>query len=319
MKLSIVILSYNEKEYIDEAVQSCLNQKMPFDYEIIIGDDGSNDGSLEIIESYKSQYPDIINYFVMERGNVGAVIAPLRATNVIKRAFSMAKGEYVTLVSADDVLLNENKLARQVDFLEKHKDYASCYTDYKRFGANQEDVICKQRASLASKTFWAACYVHISCFVFRYVEQAEMLDRFADDTGLIFSIMMKGKSKHLAGVDFGYRQRDASIMREMDMLELCIIELMIYQDVLNHGGMEKQSRAKFSSAMRYVYDNRSKLNNPKYEKYLINCKQYKNDIINDIYTENKYIKKFIKKAIFERDSYLFYRKVQRMAYILFER
>ena len=56
MKLSIIIVSYNEKEYISEAIESCMSQEGKFDYEIIIGDDGSNDGSLEIIERYQEQY-----------------------------------------------------------------------------------------------------------------------------------------------------------------------------------------------------------------------------------------------------------------------
>ena len=85
MKLSIVIVSYNEKEYLPEAIESCLNQDCDFPFEIIIGDDGSDDGSIELIKQYQSCYPDKIRYFVMDRPESKDIIPALRVSNVIKR------------------------------------------------------------------------------------------------------------------------------------------------------------------------------------------------------------------------------------------
>ena len=56
-EISIIIVSYNEIEYIEEAIESCLSQKGINDYEIIIGDDGSTDGSINLINEYTM--PDI--------------------------------------------------------------------------------------------------------------------------------------------------------------------------------------------------------------------------------------------------------------------
>ena len=52
-------MSYNEKEYLEEAIQSCLCQDVS-DFEIIIGDDGSSDGSIELFEAYAAKFPKII-------------------------------------------------------------------------------------------------------------------------------------------------------------------------------------------------------------------------------------------------------------------
>ena len=49
MKLSVIVICYNQVEYIQKAVDSVLCQKFKDDLEIIIGDDGSNDGSYELI------------------------------------------------------------------------------------------------------------------------------------------------------------------------------------------------------------------------------------------------------------------------------
>lgn len=282
MKLSIIIVSYNEKEYLKEAIESCINQNFRYDYEIIIGDDGSNDGSIDVIQGFQKKFPEIIHYFVMERGNASDVIPSLRVTNVLKSGFSMAKGEFITVLSGDDLILDHSKFEMQVEFLEHHPQYVSCYTDFKKFGKNQKDIVFENDFLFGRAVFWAGKYVHISCFVFRKIVTSYLLDRFADDTGLMFSILKAGKSKHIKGICFGYRQRDASIMHEADELELSILELMLYQDIMNAGGYKFSSLSRFMMPLNYVYRHRTELSNDKYKKYLMNCKALPNNILGDI-------------------------------------
>ena len=167
MKLSIIIISYNEEKYIVDAIKSCLNQKCNFDYEIIIGDDGSNDGSIDVIKEYSEKYPDIIKYFIMDRENVSDVIPSIRVSNVIKRACSIAKGEYITILSGDDLFVNENKFNLQVNFLDNNSKYSSCYTDFKKFWNDGTEENCIYKGSDSRAIFWSGKYVHISCFMFR--------------------------------------------------------------------------------------------------------------------------------------------------------
>ena len=85
MKISVIIISYNEKDYLPEAIECCLQQdtfEKGMELEIIIGDDGSSDGSQEIIEQYCKQYPDIVRSFVMERNITGPVIPSFRCAFV---------------------------------------------------------------------------------------------------------------------------------------------------------------------------------------------------------------------------------------------
>ncbi len=64
--VSVVIISYNEAEYLKQAIDSCLKQTYD-NIEIIIGDDGSTDSSMEIINHYVKCYPEKIKSFIMER------------------------------------------------------------------------------------------------------------------------------------------------------------------------------------------------------------------------------------------------------------
>ena len=67
MKLSVMITSYNLQDYIDAAIESVVRQEMPCDWEILIGDDGSTDGTVEHINRWIEKYPNNIKLFCHSR------------------------------------------------------------------------------------------------------------------------------------------------------------------------------------------------------------------------------------------------------------
>lgn len=268
MKLSVVIVSYNEKKYLPQAIESCLNQDFSEDYEIIIGDDGSSDGSIELIKEYCEKYPEKIKYFVMDREPGIKPVPSFRVSNIFFRAFDMLQGEYIMCMSGDDYFCDMNKFAKQVKFLDEHKKYYSCYTNYKKVWDDGEEELIRYKRHIGNAVFWSGDYAHISCFAFRKTCLENLLPRFCDDTGLIFSILKTGKSYAFKDVMFAYRQRERSIMHEADMLELYIIELMIMQDVLSVGGYRKSSLSRFCGPLKYVLEHQEELDNLKYDKYI---------------------------------------------------
>lgn len=283
MKVSIVIVSYNEKSYLPQAIESCLNQDYEDEFEIIIGDDGSDDGSIDIIQRYASWYPDKIRYFVMDRTDVVDIIPSIRASNVIKTAFSKSTGEYLMVMSADDLIVDKSKIKRQIVFLQDNPWYNSCYTDYEMFWDNGDRKQCELKRNYSNAIFWSRIYVHISCFVFKRATINYILDRFCDDTGLLFSLLKAGKSKYIGGISFGYRQREASITRNSDEIELCLLELALRQDCLNHGGFLFSTLSRFAKPCLYIFQHREKLHEKQYGKYLRSCKRYENDFIGSVF------------------------------------
>ena len=267
MKLSIVIVSYNEAEYLRQAIDSCLSQDLDVPYEIIIGDDGSNDGSQEIIQEYLEKYPNIVRAFSVIRGEPRDVVASIRVSNLIKTAFAVSEGEYLCVLSGDDYYCTDDKLSRQLRFLEGNGKYASCYTDYAMVWDDGSSEVFEQRASRNRFLFWSGIYVHISCFLFRRSVLDNLLGRFCDDTGLIFSILKTGPTKHIATIGFAYRQRDKSIVHSADRLEKSIMELLLYQDVLDSKGFRCTSLARFGPHMRACYQRRGQMFDEKYGKY----------------------------------------------------
>ena len=58
IEVSICCITYNQEKYIKEAIESFLNQKTDFEYEIVIHDDASTDNTVKILKEYQQKYPD---------------------------------------------------------------------------------------------------------------------------------------------------------------------------------------------------------------------------------------------------------------------
>ena len=105
MKVSILIPCHNAERWIDAAIRSALGQTHP-DKEVIVVDDGSTDGSLDVIKKHGGQ-------IVWETG-------PNRGGNHARnRLLELAQGEWLQYLDADDYL-SLTKVARQVDHLSDH-------------------------------------------------------------------------------------------------------------------------------------------------------------------------------------------------------
>ena len=93
MKLSIIIPVYNVEKYVEKCIRSCENQNISKeDYEVVVVNDGSPDGSLVIVERLAKEYPNIK---IISQNNQG--LSGARNTG-----FMAAKGEYVWFVDSDD-------------------------------------------------------------------------------------------------------------------------------------------------------------------------------------------------------------------------
>lgn len=115
MNVSVGILTYNQAQYIRQCLDSVLMQEVDFDYEIVVGDDASSDGTQEILREYATRYPD---KFVLLLGENNEGISMN-----YKKVLSACKGEYIALCEGDDYWTDPHKLQIQLDFLESHSDY----------------------------------------------------------------------------------------------------------------------------------------------------------------------------------------------------
>lgn len=126
MKLSVFVVTYNQEQYIRQCLESIAMQKVNFDYEVIIGDDCSTDGTAAIcdefvkkVESQESRVKRIEVYHHPK--NLGL----LKNWEFV---MNKCQGEYIALIEGDDYWIDENKLQWQVDWLDAHPDYTLTFT-----------------------------------------------------------------------------------------------------------------------------------------------------------------------------------------------
>ena len=120
IKVSVLVFSFNQEEYIADSLNSVLNQKVNFNYEIIIADDGSTDSTMAIISAFKQKFPK--KFILLESKKKGVLNNVIRVSSVIR-------GKYVALLDGDDYWTNENKLQIQTDLLDNHSEYSAVFHD----------------------------------------------------------------------------------------------------------------------------------------------------------------------------------------------
>lgn len=122
MKVSIICTNYNKGDWVREAMDSFLNQKTNFDFEIIIIDDASTDHSYEIIQEYQNKFPEKVRTF---RNEVNLGIA-----RTWKKVCQEAKGQYIARCDSDDFWTDPLKLQKQVDMLDASTDSLWSNTEF---------------------------------------------------------------------------------------------------------------------------------------------------------------------------------------------
>ncbi len=112
--LTVVVTSYNQKDFMQVCLESIFSQRTSFLYEILIADDASTDGTVQML---REQYGDRLHIIERER-NVGLC-------RNIYDAFMRAEGKYIYYCQGDDYLPTEYVFEKMVNYLEGHKDIFS--------------------------------------------------------------------------------------------------------------------------------------------------------------------------------------------------
>ena len=94
LKVTVGITTYNLEKYIEKAIDSILCQKTNFEFKIVIADDGSTDGTVNILKKYAEKYPEKIEIMLSSK-NLGS----LANSN---RIFEKIDGEYISFLDGDD-------------------------------------------------------------------------------------------------------------------------------------------------------------------------------------------------------------------------
>lgn len=123
IKVSIICNTYNHENYIADALESFIRQKTNFQYEILIHDDASTDGTVEIIKKYANEFPNLVKPIYEETNQYSinpGIVSDIQSVR--------AKGRYIAMCEGDDYWIDDYKLQKQFDLLESNPEVDICAT-----------------------------------------------------------------------------------------------------------------------------------------------------------------------------------------------
>lgn len=131
--VSIYCVTYNHKDYIKTCLDGFVKQKTNFKFKVVIYDDCSTDGTREIVKEYADKYPNIIKPILPEHN----IAQKYGFYPINKMVYEYLDTEYVAICDGDDYWCDENKLQKQVDFMDANPDYTLCYHPAKMIYENK--------------------------------------------------------------------------------------------------------------------------------------------------------------------------------------
>lgn len=126
-KLTVCVLTYNHAPFIAQALDSILMQETPFDFEVLVGEDESSDGTREIVEEYARRHPDKLTILRGKRSEAIRIMGVTTGRRNLLNLLARARGEFIALLEGDDYWTDKTKLARQIAHLEANPDAVLCF------------------------------------------------------------------------------------------------------------------------------------------------------------------------------------------------
>ena len=145
--VSIAIITYNQKEYLRECIESCLAQDYP-NFEIVVADDYSTDGTQDLLREYDAKYP---GKFILRLAEKNQGITP--NSNVCLYACS---GKYIAMLGGDDLLLAE-KITKQVEIFENRADINLCGTFTRLIDSQNEKIGLRKDFKNKKNPIYSVC------------------------------------------------------------------------------------------------------------------------------------------------------------------
>ena len=224
MKISFLVTYYQQKDYIPRSMEALLALEKPAEWEILIGDDGSTDGSAELAQRYADRDPEHIRVLVMPRDPGQKYLAIERASANRLNLVKHATGDCYCLMDGDDFYSETDFVPQALDILESHPEVTAVGFDtwmYREGGPERPPKQGNARPDfLRREKYLRWQYTHAGACVFRNIhtpENLELLTRLNcfDDNEITLNALSFGEMVRVHRPVYAYRQHPAGLYAEM--------------------------------------------------------------------------------------------------------
>lgn len=119
--VSVICNTYNHEMFVRDTLDGIVMQRTNFDFEVIVHDDASLDGTADVVREFERNYPHLIKPIYQTENQYSKGIGITRTITVPR-----AKGKYLAFCEGDDRWINPYKLQKQIDYMESHSDCSLC-------------------------------------------------------------------------------------------------------------------------------------------------------------------------------------------------
>lgn len=274
--VSISCITYNHAPYIRQCLDGFLMQQCDFEYEILIHDDASTDGTSDIIREYQKKYPEIIKPIIQKENQWSQGV---RGIN-IKFNFSRAKGKYIALCEGDDYWTDPLKLQKQVSFLEANPEYSLVCGGFKSVNAitGEEEIIIKdveksldntfQGFDITIERFFKQWITKTMTLVFRkeFYNPTDFENyKYNRDVHLNYHLLKRGKGYYMKEVLGVYHIHDGGVFSSLQDNSKLNTFYLVYKDLLKQNNNDKYLKNKVKNYLKKniakkAYENNLKMN-----------------------------------------------------------
>ncbi len=252
--VSINCITYNHEKYIGQAIESFLSQETNFNYEIIIGDDCSTDNTKKIVEEYVEKYPNKIR-LITDVKNVGARNNEIRIHNA-------SRGKYIAICEGDDYWIDNKKLQKQIDYMEKNQECTLCFHNAKKF-----DDVAQEYCGLMIDSKFKSMEIGEEKFLeLQFIPTASTVYRKEAKENFpnwYMNAIVGDLPSHLILIDRGYAYYIDEIMSAYRVNN---INSVMNQWKLKHNSIEK--KVEHFKKYIYIFDEFNKYTNYKYDELM---------------------------------------------------
>lgn len=203
--VTVLMPVYNGEQHLAEAIDSVLTQDAP-DFELLVVDDGSTDGTPEILRSCTDPRLRVVRV-----GHLGLIGA-------LNRGLEQARGRFISRMDADDIM-SGGRLRRQMEAFARHPRMVACGTQYELFGA-REGLVRPQQSPRSCYTHlvFGSCVPHATVMIRADVIREHRV-RYregylqAEDFKLFSELAEFGELRNLGFVGLRYRQHLEQVTR----------------------------------------------------------------------------------------------------------
>lgn len=224
--VSVSVITYQHAKYISQCLDNILSQQTNFEFEILLGEDNSTDGTREICVEYKNKFPDKIRLFLQTPDRTTLSNGMAHAMNNLICTLKQAKGKYIAFCEGDDYWTDLEKLQTQVDFLEANSDYSICFHSVQclrdgELSDNSAKFVPAETTTI--NDLCKQCYIQTVSCVVRRSAIADLPDDFVlspvGDYYIFLLAALNGKIKFIDRNMAIYRQHAGGVWSRLSELE----------------------------------------------------------------------------------------------------